>query len=214
MNRIEELRAELAAAESAATLEWLRREIEHRAVYRVRPGEPGILGKAPNTRYTWQIYLRRVMMDPQWMWHCAHQLHSRLPAGPRQFAACEDAGVPLAQALATLDGQPWISVKKERKKYGLHNWTEGRTTGAPIVLVDDVAGSQATLRSAASKLRAFKLPVANYYVTILNKTQGTHAENYLANTQLISLFTCDDIAMSWKAYAERHGREPDFGPIY
>lgn len=213
MNRIEELQQELARLEGQARLEWLRREIEHNAVYRVRPGDPGLLGKAPATRYTWQIYLRRVMMNPEWMWHAAHELHRRLPPGPRQFAACEDAGVPLAQALATIDRHPWISVKKERKKYGLHNWTEGRVSGAPIVLVDDVAGSQATLRGAAAKLRAFKLDLAPYYVTILNKTQGTHPENYL-KTELITLFTCDDLAMSWRAYKERYGCEPNFGAIY
>jgi hypothetical protein len=48
----------------------------------------------------------------------------------------------------------------------------------------------------------------------VNKTQGTHAENYLGDSKLVSLFTCEDFAMSWAAYLEKYNRDPAFGPTY
>lgn len=198
----------------AVRWEYLRAEIEHKAIYRVAPGARGLLGKAPNTRYTWQFYLRRCLFNPWFTINAAQALLTKMPPGQYQFAAVEDAGVPLAQALATLTETPFISVKKQRKVYGLMNWTEGRVTGDPLVLVDDLAGSQASLKAAKRVLLAYKLEVAPLYVTLVNKTQGTHKENYLQDTQLVSLFTCEDFAMSWSAYREKYNRDPDFGPSY
>jgi len=194
--------------------EYLRSEIEHKGIYRVAPGGQALPGKAPNSRYTWQFYLRRCLFDPWFTIGAAQALLAKMPEGKFQFAAVEDAGVPLAQALATLTETPMISVKKQRKLYGLMNWTEGRVTGDPLVLVDDLAGSQASLRAAKRTLQAFKLPVAPVYVTLVDKTQGTHRENYLDGSQLVSLFTCEDFAMTWAAYRARYNRDPDFGAAY
>ena len=154
------------------------------------------------------------MLEPRFVYTAADLLLSRLPPSPRQFAAVEDAGSSLAQALATLTGTRWISIKKQRKNYGLHNWTEGVVSGNPLVLVDDLAGSQASLRNARHVLDSFKLNVAPYYMTIINKTKGTHHSNYINDIKLVSLFTCDDFAMTWQEYSDRYRCEPDFGPTY
>lgn len=208
------LEKELSTATRELKMQYLHSEIEHRAIYRVAPGQAGIPGKAPNTRYTWQIYLRRCMFDPKFVMTAAELLVDRLPDRSVQIGACEDAGVPLGLAMATILGTPMISLKKSRKVYGLLNFTEGRATGRPILLVDDVAGSQATLKTAARTLEAFRLPVADQYVALMNKTQATHPENYVRNRQLISLFSCDDFAMSWQAYVKKFDRNPDFGAVY
>ena len=194
--------------------DYLKNKIEHSGIYRVKPGTINLIGKAPNTYYTWQLYLRRCLFEPKFVYTAADLLLSQLPNVPRQFAAVEDAGLPLAQALATLSGSNWISVKKQRKQYGLLNWTEGVVNGAPLVLVDDLAGSQASLKNARYVLEAFKLNVAPYYMTLMNKTKGTHHSNYLDDIKLVSLFTCDDFAMSWQEYIDRYRCEPDFGRIY
>jgi len=212
--KIEALKLELYKADKEAKWQWLRSEIEHRAVYRVAPEGRRLPGKAPNATYTWQIYLRRCMFDPKFVFTAAELLVDRLPNRDVQIGACEDAGVPLGLAMATILGTPMISLKKSRKVYGLLNFTEGRATGKPILLVDDVAGSQNTLKAAARTLEAFKLPVADQYVALINKTQATHPENYVKQKELISLFTCEDFAMSWKAYVEKFKRDPDFGPYY
>lgn len=209
-----ELLDELQRFDNAVKFEYLRSEIDHKAIYRVAPTGRKLLAKAPAAYYTWQIYLRRCMFDPKFVYTAADLLLKKMPEGVFQFAAVEDAGVSLTQAMATLSGRSWISVKKQRKVYGLHNWTEGRVTGDPLVLVDDLAGSQASLRTARSVLRAYKLEVAPYYATIIDKTQGTHQSNYLNDFQLISLFTCEDFALSWNAYREKYRCDPDFGTYY
>lgn len=209
-----ELLDELQRFDDEVKFEYLRSEIDHKAIYRVAPNGRKLLAKGPGAYYTWQIYLRRCMFDPKFVYTAADLLLKEMPEGRFQFAAVEDAGVALAQALGTLSGRPWISVKKQRKAYGLHNWTEGRVTGDPLVLVDDLAGSQASLRTARSVLQAFKLEVAPYYAAIINKTQGTHQTNYLNDFKLISLFECEDFAMSWNAYRDRYRCDPDFGPHY
>jgi hypothetical protein len=62
-------------------------------------------------------------------------------------------------------------------------------------------------------LTAFQLPVAEQYVALINKTKGTH-NTYPNGKKLISLFTCDDFAMTWDEYVKKYEKEPDFGPYY
>jgi orotate phosphoribosyltransferase len=204
----------LGMLKSKSKLEYLRQEIEENGIYRVAPDGNRLPAKQPNMSYTWQFYLRRCMFEPKFISTAAELLVEKLPSTDIQIGACEDAGVPLGAAMAAVLGTPMISVKKSRKVYGLMNFTEGKVTGKPILLVDDLAGSQSTLKVAARTLEAFKLPVADQYATLINKTQGTHPESYMQQRQLISLFTCDDFAMSWSAYVEKYGRTPDFGKHY
>jgi adenine/guanine phosphoribosyltransferase-like PRPP-binding protein len=82
------------------------------------------------------------------------------------------------------------------------------------VLVDDLAGSQDTLKKSVNILHAFGLPTADFYVALVDKTQGTHKNNYVGAKELISLFTCDDFAMSWAEYVEKFNRDPKFGAYY
>lgn len=193
-------------------IRFLQHEIEHKAIYRTRPGMT-IPAKQPNTIYTWQFYLRRVLLDPKFVFTAAELLVDMLPEKDVQFAACEDAGVPLGLAMASVIDQPLLTVKKTRKAYGLLNFTEGYPTGKPIVLIDDLAGSQTTLRSAAKLLVAFNLPLSKFYVTLLNKTRDSH-DAYLKNKGLISLFTCEDFALTWDEYVARYNHDPDFGIQY
>ena len=194
-------------------LNYLRNEIEHRGIFRVKPGSPTLPGKAPNSAYTWQFYLRRCMFDPKFVTTAAELLVNQLPNQAVQIGACEAAGVPLGLAMSIILGTPMLSIKKSPKSYGLLNCTEGRVTGQPVVLVDDLAGSQITLRTADSRLARVGLATADFYVALVNKTYHTH-DSYLENKKLISLFTCDDFAMSWSSYEKKYSKEPDFGKIY
>lgn len=193
--------------------EYLRRRIDHHGIYRVAPGAQRLLGKAPGTYYTWQFYLRRCLYDPVFVTAAAQCLVEQLPTTQVQFAGVEDAGVVLAAALGAATGTPWLTVKKQRKVYGLHNWTEGTPTGLPIVLVDDLAGSQRSLKTAAQTCTALGLQLADFYVTLVNKTANGHSSSYLENTRLISLFTCADFAMTWQDYTAAYGQPPEFGRV-
>ena len=193
------------------TWEHLRSEIEHKGIYRVPHNRGYIYAKAPNVGYTWQFYLRRCLFDPKFVLSAAELLVEKLPDKNIQIAACEDAGVPLGLAMSAVIGVPMLSIKKERKAYGLLNFTEGVITDRPLLLVDDLAGSQDTLKKAVNILNAFKLPTADHYVAMVNKTQGTHKDSYVGAKELISLFTCEDFALSWNDYVNKYNREPDFG---
>jgi orotate phosphoribosyltransferase len=108
---------------------------------------------------------------------------------------------------------PMISIKKTPKKYGLKNMLEGPLVGLPILLVDDLAGSQITLVNNYNLLSSFQVPIASEYVTLVDKTIGTH-DSYLKEKKLISLFKCEDFKLSWTNYVHEYNREPNFGISY
>jgi orotate phosphoribosyltransferase len=193
-------------------LEYVRGEIEHRGIYRCPPGTC-VTARAPGRIYTWQFYLRRCLFNPKFAFSAAELLLDKLPSHDIQIAACEDAGVTLGFAMSTILGTPLLSIKKTRKAYGLLNFTEGVVSGAPIVLVDDLAGSQETLRKSTRTLQAFGLPIADQYVALINKTKGTH-DTYVKDKELISLLTCEDFELTWEEYAEKYKKDPVFGPHY
>ena len=193
-------------------LEYLRNEIEHRGIYRCEPGTR-IPAKAKDKYYTWQFYLRRCMYDPKFTAAAADLLVELLSNRDVQVGACEDAGVVLGMAIAERLGNPMFSIKKKPKAYGLMNRLEGPITGEPILLVDDLAGSQVTLRSSRQMLTTLGLTVADEYVTLINKTTGTH-DAYLDDMNLISLFTCDDFKLTWADYVAEYNTKPMFGLCY
>jgi len=193
-------------------LEYLRNEIEHNGIYRCEPGTK-IPAKSAGKFYTWQFYLRPCMYDSKFINAAADLLYLKLTSTQVQIGACEDAGLVLGMALAARLNQPMISIKKKPKEYGLQNKLEGRLTGRPILLVDDLAGSQVTLRTSRQLLTTLGIEVAPEYATLINKTQGTH-DTYLNDMQLISLFTCDDFKLSWQDYTTEYNKRPLFGRSY
>ena len=192
--------------------DYLRNEIEHRGIYRCEPGTY-IPAKAKDKFYSWQFYLRRCMYDPKFTNTAADLLVPLLSNTNVQVGACEDAGVVLGMAIAERLGSPMFSIKKKPKAYGLQNKLEGRLTGQPVLLVDDLAGSQATLRSSRQMLTMMNIQVAKEYVTLINKTTGTH-DAYLDDMNLVSLFTCDDFKLSWADYVAEYNKKPEFGLCY
>jgi orotate phosphoribosyltransferase len=193
-------------------LEYLRNEIDHKGIYRCAPGTK-IPGKIENTYYRWQFYLRRCMYDPKFVNVAAELLVDKLGSLEVQIGACEDAGVALGLAMAQKLKTPMFSIKKKPKEYGLKNVLEGPIIGLPVLLVDDVAGSQITLRNSRTLLQKLGIPVAPEYATLVNKTINTH-DSYLHGMKLISLFTCNDFKMRWDDYINEYKRTPDFGIIY
>jgi orotate phosphoribosyltransferase len=192
--------------------EYLRTEIEHRGIYRCEPGTR-IPAKARDKYYTWQFYLRRCLYDPKFTNAAADLLVELLSSHDVQVCACEDAGVVLGMAIAERLNTPMFSIKKQPKAYGLQNKLEGRLTGQPVLLVDDLAGSQATLRSGRQMLTMMNIPIAREYVTLINKTTGTH-DAYLDDMKLISLFSCDDFKLLYSDYVAEYNRRPEFGLCY
>jgi len=194
------------------SLDGVRTRIDHHGIYRVKPGLQRLPGKAPNSWYSWQFYLRRVLYDPACLRTIVDALAERLDLSYTQLGACEDAGVCLATALSLRTGVSMFSIKKRRKDYGLLNFTEGPILDRPVLLVDDVSGSQTTLRRAAHFIKLhLNLPPAGQYAVVVNKDVATHTGAYLDGPTLVSLFDASEFALTWDDYYARYGVEPVFG---
>ncbi len=90
---------------------------------------------------------------------------------PFQVGAVETAAIPFLSAILMKSlsrGTPvnGFIVRKERKTYGAGNAIEGALTGAPIVMVDDVLNSGASMEKARVVLEQENKTIAFAWVLI------------------------------------------------
>lgn len=197
-----------------ADLQWCFEQIEHRGIYRCPNGEL-MQGSTPVGVIYWQFYLRRCMFNPVFTNAVAHHLLERLPSTDVQFAGVETSGTTLAYALAQASGTPMLGIRKQPKPYGLTNFTEGRITGKPLVIVDDLIGSGSTLHRAHLTLKSFNLNVSDQHVVIVDKTDMKAPPRIdVPGVTVNHLFKRDQFALRWDEYVERYGQDPNFGPHY
>ena len=120
----------------------------------------------------WLIDLRRVFMDAKSL-DAAAELFWQECAGrmPFQVGGMEAAAIPLLSAIMMKSlsrGTPvnGFIVRKERKTYGAGSSIEGGLTGAPIVMVDDLLNSGASMEKARVVLEQERKTIAFAYVLI------------------------------------------------
>lgn len=183
--------------------------IDREAIYRTPPDQLGIPSSVHGKFYTWQFYMRRVLMDPTFTDAISSILVESLDINDTQLVACESAGVVLGYELARKTKLNCFTIKKVRKEYGLLNHCEGKVLDKPAILVDDLAGSTNTLKLARKFLQTIQIPVIQYCV-VIDKTVATHKENYLSDIPMISAFKAHEFALSWDDYCERYKEEPVF----
>ena len=134
--------------------------IQQHCIYRarVRYGEPHLVrwnNGDPQQDATYQFFMMRALMDfhisnmiGRMFWEKMHKLFEETPF---QIAGAESSGIPLVSAILTagfdLDYETsGFIVRKEQKKYGFKNWTEGMINPElPILLVDDIVNSGRSL---------------------------------------------------------------------
>lgn len=193
-------------AENAAKV-WLKEYIaEHCIVYGSMPGK--LLG----SKYSWMFYLRRGLFNPTFnkaVATCfAEQLFLRYQSFNFQLAGFETGATPMLASIPiyyNLIGHDInaFSVRKAQKEYGLKNWIEGRTTEAPVVLIDDLCNSSRSLRLCYNKVRELGLPIVPHAFAIVNKVNNEiHDEArrttdmYLPpSVKVFSIFTLDDFGL-------------------
>ena len=120
----------------------------------------------------WLIDLRRLFMDAKPL-DAAAELFWQECAGrmPFQVGGMEAAAIPLLSAILMKSlsrGTPvnGFILRKERKTYGTGSSIEGALTDAPIVLVDDVLNSGASMEKARVVLEQENKTIAAAYVLI------------------------------------------------
>lgn len=191
--------------------EWCRKHIDDNSIWRSTIGET--IPAKDGGRYFWQFYLRKSLFDPEFAFKIGELFYEQLSGFDFQIGSCETAGVPVGVAIQNAffrrgENINHFSIRKEQKSYGLMNWTEGKLKkGVPVLLVDDLAGSQATLKVAESLIQHLKLPLLGHYATLVDKTINCHKESYL-DRKLISLYNLNEFCLTRREYLERYGKYP------
>lgn len=193
--------------------------INDNCIYRVKPGNLPMKGKAIGATYTWQFYLRKALYNQQFAKSLGHLFWELFiedfKKKPFQICGCETAGTPITCAIqhSTNENINIFVIRKEQKKYGLLNWVEGTIEkDLPILLVDDLAASQITLRMNEQLLKTNGYEIYDKYFALVDKRgriEGAHIENLLEK-ELVSIFTSDDFDLYWNDYIYRNKKEPIF----
>jgi outer membrane protein assembly factor BamB/orotate phosphoribosyltransferase len=181
--------------------------IRERAVLRA---ENQRLTSPTGTTNNWLIDTRKLFMDPKLL-DAAAELFWQECGGrmPFQVGGMEAAAIPLVSAILLKSlsrGMPVTGfiVRKERKTYGAGNLIEGTLTDAPIVMIDDVLNSGASLEKARVVLAQENRDVAFAYVLIDYGSPESRIWRQRHAIPVLSSFTLSEFGLS----IEEQGRRP------
>jgi orotate phosphoribosyltransferase len=193
----------------------LRDTINDKCIVRVPRGSKELPALNGEGYYTWQFYLRRVLLDADCLrlvctdfWN---KFEQRFRAEPFQLAGVESAAVPLITALI-IDGAKRrldvnaFTIRKNRKTYGLRNLIEGSPSGRPVLFVDDLTSPQHNAfwhAIHAISVAGLKLNGFGYVLVRKQKTlESREIETSLGKVTIDSLFTLSDFSMTLEDYAK------------
>jgi len=123
-------------------------------------------------RQIWMLDLRQVFLRPELLLAIANAFWDRFAGQlPFQLAGMEVAAIPLLTALLTTGHGRGLDVsgvilRKERKTTGLGKSIEGNLTGHPVVLVDDVLNSGASMEKARVLLTEAGAKIGQAFVVV------------------------------------------------
>jgi len=170
-------------------------------------------GKVPGTWYTWIFYMRRALLDKNFMNAMSklfiYRIHQEIGHFDFQIAGLETGATPLVVSLPIFLQKNKIDVhsfviRKERKTYGLQNWIEGIPNDKPILLVDDLCNSSISMKQAYDIVHQEGMQTLQYAFAVVNKVnKGIHppsrevTDMYLPKEiKVISLFDMDDFNLT------------------
>ena len=153
-------------------------------------------------RQNWMLDMRQVFLRPELLLAIAdafwESFASRLPF---QLAGMEVAAIPLLTALLTTGHSRGLDVsgvilRKERKTTGLGKSIEGNLTAHPVVLVDDVLNSGASMEKARVLLADAGVKIDQAFVVVDYLNRDGVAWRKQNGIPVASLFTLDDFGLS------------------
>lgn len=152
-------------------------------------------------RQKWMLDMRAVFMDTALLAQIAEEFWDRFAARlPFQLAGLEVAAIPLMTALLLQARQRGLDVtgvilRKERKTSGLGRSIEGTLSDLPVVLVDDVLNSGASVEKARVVLAAAKARIGHVFVVVdYQSGEGLKWRNE-HGLSVSSLFTLADFGL-------------------
>jgi outer membrane protein assembly factor BamB/orotate phosphoribosyltransferase len=157
---------------------------------------------SPNgTPQSWLIDMRRVLLRSQCLRDIGELFWIGFAGNPAfQVGGMEVAAIPLLIGLLqrALDKQQTVNgfiIRKERKSSGLGQVIEGQVTDEPIVLVDDVLNSGASLEKARVVLEREGRQVSQVFVVIDYESEKGLAWRKKHGINVASLFTLKDFGL-------------------
>lgn len=155
-----------------------------------------MFGKLPGTRYASQFYLSNCLYDSKFLNLVVHEFHDLVKKEIGNFdfqlTGREWSSIPLLVGLPLLLKQHYnieinsFMIKRERKKYGLHNYIEGKPNDLPILIIDDVCNSTNSFKFCYDVLLAEeKYKILPYIFAVLNKYGKNSAENALTEDRYL-----------------------------
>lgn len=194
--------------------DWVANYINDRCIYRVSANDPPLNGKVLGSLYDWQFYLRRGLMDSNFLnaigilfWKQFADLYKE---NPFQVAGLETGSTPMLTAIAMTAGMFDIkvnafSIREKRKSYGLYNRFEGIIDyDLPVLIVDDLCNSKKSLYEAKKACENEGLKVYGQGFVIVNKDlnkTNPDTDKYIGDDiKIVSLFNLDNFILDWKEY--------------
>lgn len=153
---------------------------------------------------SWLIDMRPALLDAQFIDKVADAFWTRfLQDMPFQIGGMEVAAIPLMTAIQLkalglgLQVNAFV-IRKQRKEYGAGQRIEGILTDAPIVLVDDLINSGASLETALVALNVRATDVHRAFTVIDFHSEAGRAWSSRRGIRVESLFHPRDIGLAFE----------------
>jgi orotate phosphoribosyltransferase len=163
--------------------------------------------------YTWMFYLRRGLFNHRFLSAVSQMFIYKMeridPDLNFQISGLETAATPMLAGIPLIarvygDDINSFVVRQERKKYGLLNTIEGLPNSKPVLMLDDLCNSSASLSKCYKELLELKHEVCDTAFVLVNKSneevhtaERLNSDMYLPpHIKVISLFTLDDFNLS------------------
>jgi len=155
---------------------------------------------------TYLFMLKRLMYNHLMMEYVLDIIQKMLPTDDYQFAGLENGSVPLLMALQSrLPEKNIFSIRSTRKSYGVMHYINGVPNDTPVLFVDDLVSSGASMlkamRISAEELNLDILPTSLCIVNMHNK-------DMIHSTKLKSIFCKDDFDLKYDK--EKYWSQKDF----
>jgi hypothetical protein len=152
-------------------------------VKKTTPNDNKLLGFLPGDRYGWQMYLGNALYNHKVLevitYLFLQEVHEKIGHYNFQLAGREWSACPLLSAipvatkfLIDVDINSFM-VKKERKTYGMRQFTEGvPQPNVPVLIIDDALNSTISFDHCRKVIESeLKLPVLPFIFAPFNKYQ-------------------------------------------
>ena len=195
--------------------QFVKNFINELCIYRVKPGEPLLIGKQPGTSYIWQFYLRRGLFNHEFLTAVSEmflqKVYDEYQSFDIQIAGLETASTPMLAGIPLVAARHGLninafSIRKNKKEYGLLNWIEGRVNNKPIILIDDLCSSTISLKKALDVLIEINLTnILDRAFCIVNKrnvvdkTKPAIDIHLPEEIKVMYLYSLDDFNLTYRA---------------